>query len=228
MKFGVIFDFNGVIVNDYLIQKAAWDHISLILRKKNCSDTEMMRNIRGVPTRDVILWMGAQGVSSEKILEELVEEKESFVANLYNTSPLFCLSTGFALFCDQLKKERVPRTIATSSTYKRMQFAFEKLGLSEWFVLDEIEYYDGTYRGKPAPDAYLRAAKKIGLEPKSCIVFEDASSGIQAAYDAGVTTIVAVGSEQRLQLLRDKPGVKYGIHDFTEIDLFILQDLHSQ
>ena len=48
---------------------------------------------------------------------------------------------------------------------------------------------DDIERGKPNPDPYLVAAEAIGVPPDSCIVFEDAPSGIEAAKRAGMTVI---------------------------------------
>lgn len=46
--------------------------------------------------------------------------------------------------------------------------------------------HDGTIKGKPNPDIYLKAAQIINLETKDCLVFEDAKSGIMAAERAGL------------------------------------------
>lgn len=56
-ELGIIFDFNGVIVDDYPIQKEAWDILSLQLREHICTDQEMLNNVRGIPTRDIVKWM---------------------------------------------------------------------------------------------------------------------------------------------------------------------------
>jgi len=49
-------------------------------------------------------------------------------------------------------------------------------------------------RGKPYPDAYLLGAKKLGLEPSDCVVFEDAQSGVLAAFEAGIGLVIGVGT----------------------------------
>ena len=98
-----------------------------------------------------------------------------------------------------------------------MQFSFDKLGLSRWFHINQIIYNDGSVKSKPAPDAYLLAAEKINLDPRVCVVFEDAVSGVRAAYAAGVRSIVAVGTDERLSELTKLPGVIKGIHNFSEV-----------
>ena len=53
---------------------------------------------------------------------------------------------------------------------------------------------DDVAAGKPAPDPYLLGASRLGLSPASCVVFEDAVAGVQAARAAGVGVVVGIGS----------------------------------
>ena len=125
---GVLFDFNGVIVDDYPLQKEAWGKVSLRLRNIDVTDKEMLKNIRGVQTKEVIKWMMKHPITEEEIAL-IAKEKENFVNNLYRTSPLFCLNIGLSNFFDELKDNNIPRTIATSSNLDDMHFSFDKLGL---------------------------------------------------------------------------------------------------
>lgn len=220
----VVFDFNGVIVDDYPIQKDAWNKFSQRLRGKQVTDGEMLHNIRGVPTKDIILWMTHNSIRPE-VLDKLVKEKANMVKKMYLESPLFRLNKGLAGFLDELKSKNIPLTIASSSTFNDIRFSFDRLGLGRWFDLDLIVFNDGSYKGKPAPDPYIRAASKLKRSPSECVIFEDAASGVTSAYSAGSRSIIAVGSDERLSTLRQMPGVVLGIHDFTEIDLNLLSQL---
>ena len=227
---GVIFDFNGVIVDDYPIQKKVWNNISLKLRAKEVSDEEMIQKVRGVQTKNVIRWMAKSKLTEEEI-EEIAKEKEDCIRNLYISSPLFCLNKGLDVFLDDLKKNNIPRTIGTIATSSKLEgvlFSFNKLGLAKWFDIKQIVYNDGSYDSKPAPDAYLLAAKKINLDLKLCVVFEDAVSGITSAYAAGVRNIIAVGNDERLIELKKLPGVIKSIHNFSEVKVNeIFNDTHT-
>ena len=80
--------------------------------------------------------------------------------------------------------------------------------------------------GKPAPDIYIEAAKRLGVDPKDCLVFEDALSGVQSGKAAGCH-VVAIpdsrfseadlrlyakeGADAVLRTLRDFDGTKFGI-----------------
>ena len=89
--------------------------------------------------------------------------------------------------------------------------------LDRWFSKQKILYNDGTHQGKPAPDPYLLAAKIISLKPIECLVIEDAKSGIQSAFAAGVRNIIVIGNDERLKVLGSLPRVVKTIHNFTEL-----------
>ena len=94
----------------------------------------------------------------------------------------------------------------------------EEFKLAKWFDIEKIVYSDGTLRGKPAPDIYIRAAEKIGLKPEECIVVEDAVSGIESARAAGIGKIVAIASMESEDLYKNIPAVSQIIKNFDEID----------
>ena len=84
--------------------------------------------------------------------------------------------------------------IATSSSKKN--FENKTNHLKEWLNEDidiVVTTDDGRIKaGKPAPDIFILSAKELGLEPSECIIFEDLSSGVQAALSAGISIVVAV------------------------------------
>ncbi len=212
----VIFDFNGVIVNDFPIQKEAWTQMSQELRGTPVTDEEMIKQIRGVPTKETIRRMGGGKLNDERIIE-LAKRKDTIVQSLITESPLFRLNNGLEPFLNSLQKFSIPRTIATSSSKDMFNFLANRLRLDRWFDYQIIVFNDGSHKGKPAPDPYILAAKALGLEANECVVFEDAKSGIQSAHDAGSENIYAVGTDERLAVLTTMPGVLKGIHDFTEV-----------
>ena len=94
--------------------------------------------------------------------------------------------------------------IATSSL--KQDFENKTNHLKEWLNEDidiVITTDDGRIKaGKPAPDIFILSAKELGLEPSECIVFEDSSSGVQAALSAGVSIVVAVMEERQRNTLK--------------------------
>ena len=90
--------------------------------------------------------------------------------------------------------------------------------MNKMFDIDKVVYADGIVPSKPAPDIYQIAAKNLGLEPKECIVVEDAISGIKSACSAGIGKIIAICSEEPYEFYSNMPEVSEIIRDFDEID----------
>ena len=87
-----------------------------------------------------------------------------------------------------LKENNYKTAVATASDIGRTQ---RFLGMTEIFeMFDEIVCGPEVAHGKPQPDIYIAAAKKLGLKPEECIGLEDSSNGILAAYRAGVAPVM--------------------------------------
>ena len=71
-------------------------------------------------------------------------------------------------------------------------------------------------QGKPAPDGYQLGAKRLGLDPAACVVFEDAAAGLAAARAAGAQVIALT----TMRAARDLPGADATIPDFTAIHVY--------
>jgi HAD superfamily hydrolase (TIGR01509 family) len=81
-----------------------------------------------------------------------------------------------------------PSALASSAHHEVIDAALETTGLQGAFR--EVVSSDDVARGKPAPDVYLEAARRLGLDPSRCLVIEDSLGGIQAAKSAGMTAVL--------------------------------------
>ncbi len=86
-----------------------------------------------------------------------------------------------------LQEQGIKMAIASSSTREIIDAAIKHLRLEDYF--DVIVSGNEVESGKPAPDIFLKTAEKLGIQPKECVVFEDAASGVQAAKAAGMKCI---------------------------------------
>jgi len=82
---------------------------------------------------------------------------------------------------------RVPFAVVSGSTRESIIKSLTTVRLLDRF--DVIVGYEDYKRGKPAPDAYLTAAERIGIAPKDCLVFEDTALGIESATAAGMASV---------------------------------------
>lgn len=223
MKYkGVIFDFNGTLLFDSQKHYEAWLEYSRRLRGTPFSDEEMRNYMFGRTNEDIIAY--AIGRKPDKAeAAKLAAEKEAVYREMcLKDKENFCLAPYAVELLDFLCKKNIPRTIATMSDKTNVDFFIKELNLAKWFDLDKIVYDDGTIPGKPAPDIYKLAAQKLNLDPKDCIVVEDAISGIEAARDAGIGRIIGIASMESPELYKNRPEVSAVIKDFSEFDCGVL------
>jgi HAD superfamily hydrolase (TIGR01509 family) len=86
---------------------------------------------------------------------------------------------------------RGPKCVASSSAWDRIRASLEITGLARFF--DFTFSASDVPNGKPAPDLFLHAASRIGVQASDCIVIEDSPAGVTAATAAGMTAIGFVG-----------------------------------
>lgn len=87
---------------------------------------------------------------------------------------------------------RGPKCVASSSPHNRVRMSLESTSLFRFFDPHVFSASD-VAKGKPSPDLFLLAAKKMGVKPADCIVVEDSPAGITAATAAGMTSIGFIG-----------------------------------
>lgn len=125
------------------------------------------------------------------------------------------LKKGAKEFLARLKSDGIRIGIASSNSVTLIEGALKAEGVLEYF--DAITTGCEAGAGKPAPDIYLLAAKKVGIAPSECLVFEDIPMGIMAGNSAGMTT-VAVEDDYSHGMRKEKERLaKYFIEDYTEI-----------
>ena len=220
---GIIFDFNGTLYWDSQLHYDAWREFSAILRGTSFSDEEMRDKMFGHTNEDIIEYAIGHKPSKEMV-EKYGKEKEALYRKRCLLKPdEFHLASGAVELLDYLKEKNIPRTIATMSEWDNVEFYIKEFHLEKWFDLDKIVYSDGTIPGKPAPDIFLIAAEKIGLNPSDCLVIEDAIAGINSAKNAGIGKIIAIASLEPLEFYQKMEGLSGIIKDFNEFDRNLLE-----
>jgi beta-phosphoglucomutase len=99
---------------------------------------------------------------------------------------------GLQSLIDCLRDARVPMALATSAPKPNVEHTLAELGLANAFPV--IVRGDEVARGKPAPDVFIEAARRLGVDPADCLVFEDAPMGIEAAQAAGMRVVALTTS----------------------------------
>lgn len=215
---GIIFDFNGTLYWDSQLHYDAWREYSKILRGVEFSTKEMQEKMFGHTNEDIIEYAIGRKPSKEMV-EKYGKEKEALYRKRCLLDPEnFKLAPGAVEFLDFLKENNIPRTIATMSEWDNVEFYIKEFKLAKWFDLDKIVYSNGEIPGKPAPDIFMIAAEKIGLNPKDCVVIEDAIAGIKSAESAGIGKIIAIASLEPIEFYKNIKCVEKIIKNFNELD----------
>ena len=225
---GIIFDFNGTLIFDTELHSISWKQIAKEIRGTDMSDEEF-NSINGTTNKYILEHIFQREITIEES-EKYAQRKEEIYRKLLKESSIELCSGAIHLF-ETLKQENIPFTIATSSDWGNVQCFIEKYHLEKWFSIDKIVFNDFTFKGKPFPDIYLKAASVLQVDIKDCIVFEDTISGIQSGYSAGACC-VGIASELSIEKLCSLPGCCHAIHSYDEITItqlnnFILQYKNS-
>ena len=188
-----IFDLDGVIVSTDEFHFQAWQRLA---QEENIpfsrEDNERLKGVSRMESLDIVLEKSRKPYT-ENEKTQMAERKNSYYRDLLkNLSPADILP-GVLQFLDDLHKLNFRTAIGSSS--KNAVPILKAVGLSHAFEV----VADGTMitKSKPHPEVFLLAASLLTVEPRHCLVVEDAEAGVDAALAAGMK-VLAVGSAHSL------------------------------
>jgi beta-phosphoglucomutase family hydrolase len=176
----IIFDCDGTLVDSMPAHYIAW--VQTLAEHGLTFDEDRFYALGGWPTLNV-----AQLVIDENGLdvaaEELAEAKESrFEANLNSLQRIEPVVEVVEQYYGKL-----PLAVATGAVERICREMLTHAGLLDRFGV--IVSADDVRNHKPAPDTYLQAARRLGIPPEQCLVYEDTEPGVQSALAAGMQVI---------------------------------------
>jgi len=193
-RMAVIFDMDGVLIDSYHAHMQAWMNLG---RKVGRPITEA----EFIPTfgrRNAEIFQALwDGVVAEGDIDSLANWKEEEYRRIIAAD--FPQMPGAGELIDALKAAGFALAVGSSGPPGNVRVALDGLGRAPLF--DAL--VDGTQvsRGKPEPDVFLLAAKKLAIEPRACAVVEDSLAGLEAAARAGMTPIALTGTFERANLV---------------------------
>lgn len=181
---GYLFDLDGTLIDTMPLHYRAWDEAMRRAGMKGTLDEDLFYSLGGVPTL-LVADRFAQHYSLEIDREAVMHEKEQLYLDRLCSVALI---EPVAAFARDISRTH-PVAIVTGGLPDIALPALKAAGLDDVFkvVITPADVPPG--RGKPAPDMFLLAAERLGVEPSRCVVFEDAEPGLQAARAAGMTTV---------------------------------------
>lgn len=211
---GFIFDLDGVIVDTagyhYLAWKKLADELGIEFTEE---DNEQFKGVSRQRCLEILLEMGNIEVDPEQFESWLKEKNEEYLSYIGKMDESEILP-DVPKVLKYLIERNVPMALGSAS--KNAGPILEKVKLKPYFT--SIVDGNAVTKAKPDPEVFLIAAKDLGVDPKHCIVFEDALAGIQAANTAGMISI-GIGDPEILA------EANFNFRDFTEIDNDFLNEL---
>ncbi len=188
-----IFDLDGVIVDTAHYHFLAWrrlaKELNIDLTEK---ENERLKGVSRMHSLEIILGLG--GISmSEHEKENLANKKNSWFVDYLERMAPEEIFPGVKTLLSELRSKGIKISLASSS--KNAKTVIQLLHIQNEF--DTV--VDGTMitHSKPHPEIFLLAASRLAVDPKDCVVFEDAEAGVEAALAAGMKC-VGVGAADQL------------------------------
>lgn len=181
--FAILFDMNGVVIDDMKYHLEAWQEFTA-KRGKTISSEEFDKMLAGRTNLETIKYLVKEDVTPEEAYI-LSEEKEEIYRRIY--APHLALLPGLQDFINDLKEHNVLIAVATAAPKKNVDLVMDGLNIRHLF--DAIVDATQVEHGKPAPDIFLKAAQELNVDPKKCFVFEDSFLGLEAAHRANMKAI---------------------------------------
>jgi HAD superfamily hydrolase (TIGR01509 family) len=175
-----LFDFDGTVADTMPAHLDAWNKA---LKVHNLTlSREQHLEWAGRPTRQILQLLNEKhGTGIEP--DAFMRAKE--VDYLASISQVRAIASVVSIIEHYTGK--IPMAVVSGSRRKPVELTLTQLGLAKYFeVLVCAEDY---VKGKPDPDCFLLAAAHLKVEPQECLVFEDASLGIEAAKRAGMACL---------------------------------------
>jgi beta-phosphoglucomutase family hydrolase len=203
----VIFDMDGTVVDTTELEYKAW---SRMMREQGVEFTH----------EEYIKVLGAKGSEivkkhldwDEDAIQEILQNKEKYFKELVAQHGLE-LIPGVEKVLQDIQQIPLKMALATGASRKKLEFVLEQLPIGQYF--DAMITADDTQTGKPDPEVFLNAAKKLGVPPDSCIVMEDARNGAQAAKKGHMICIAITTTRGKDQL----PEADLVVNRYEELDI---------
>ena len=182
-KKAVIFDMDGVIFDTEKVYLDIW--IEVFEKYGYKMTKELYVNVMGTGRKNVIKTF-LENFGDDLPIEKMYEEKDNQLFYRIENQGI-PLKEGVKELFSMLKEKNYKIALATSAKRERVEKQIKDKWLKESF--DAIVCGDDVEKGKPSPDIFLKAAKKIDVEPENCFVVEDSPAGIKAAFSGGMKGI---------------------------------------
>jgi HAD superfamily hydrolase (TIGR01509 family) len=174
----LIFDCDGTLADTMPGHHEAWQRTLALLGAS--FPVEQFYALAGVPTPKIARQIAAEhGLTIDP--DQLARRKEQAYLD---SEPAVLPIEKVVAIARAARARRIPMAVASGSHRALVERTLRIIGVWDWFPV--VVASEDTLRHKPEPDVFLEAARRLGVEPHLCVVYEDADLGIEAARRAGM------------------------------------------
>ena len=177
---GLIFDCDGTLADTMPLHWRAWNAVTA--KHKLHFPEERFYAMGGVPSRDILkLLREEQGLDIDPLA--LAHEKEQeYLRIMHELTPIHEI-----VEIARAHHGKIPMAVASGGVQPIICSVLEKLEICHFF--DAVVTSEMVKNQKPAPDIFLEAARRIGVEPRCCRAYEDTDLGLTAIRAAGMEAV---------------------------------------
>lgn len=209
---GLIFDFDGLIVDTETATLDAWRQVHL--EDGLIADPAILHSVVGHVGITVDLWTAYPESHDRSSLSARFLEETRRRCNLAPVLP------GVLALLDAAREAGLLLAVASNSSHRHVDGHLERRGLLDRF--QTVVCRDDVPNGKPAPDPYLAALARLGLTADDAVAFEDSMPGHQAAAAAGLRVVVVPNPSTKGDLF---PYAARRVDSLADVNLDLLARL---
>ena len=177
---GIIFDCDGTLADTMPLHWRAWQMITL--RHELHFPQDRFYALGGVPSRDILKMLAQEQNRSIDHIAVAHEKENAYLPLMSEVEPIHAV-----VDIARANYGRIPMAVASGGTQPIIVQVLEHLKIRHMF--DAVVTSEMVQKQKPAPDIFLEAARRIGVEPQFCRGYEDTDLGMQAIRDAGMDAV---------------------------------------
>jgi len=177
---GIVFDCDGTLADTMPLHWRAWQ---IITQRHNLHfPQDRFYAFGGVPSRDILKLLAQEQGRSLDHLAVAHEKEEAFLPLLAEVEPIHAV-----VEVAKANYGKIPMAVASGGTERIIGMVLDRLGIRSLF--NAVVTSEMVKNQKPAPDIFLEAARRIGVDPKFCRGYEDTDLGMQAIRAAGMDAV---------------------------------------
>lgn len=211
----LLFDLDGTLVDSMPLHQRAWVQWFASIGQPLDEDPRFFATTAGRSNAEILADMYPAKSVAE--IEAMGDAKEA----LYRAAAVTQLQAvgGALALLARARAQGLKLAVCTAAPPANIAVAFERFGLGA--LVDTVTSPADGLRGKPHPDIFVEAARRLGAAPERCLVFEDAPLGVEAARRAGMAA-VALTTTLGADAFSAYPNLITAVRDFDALDPSLL------